>query len=181
MFHQRIEKKVRSHLIKLCVSPCASKGHKLAQRPCFPTDRKAGLVFFGWIFCTLIRAHHPCSPLMTTFAPPQCLSEYIHEYRLALAFALGAAVAAIGCSSLQLDGGQNLFSSAKTLFPDDIVLFEWKTKGYSSNEESKSKPASVWPWREKKHEKVCRCGSLSVCLDCGVHAQKKSVCQMKIN
>lgn len=75
---------------------------------------------------------------MTTFAPPQCLSEYIHEYRLALAFALGAAVAARGCSSLQLDGGQNLFSSAKTLFPDDIVLFEWKTKGYSSNEETKS-------------------------------------------
>lgn len=25
----------------------------------------------------------------------------------------------------------------------------------------------------KKHEKVCRCGSLSVSLDCGVHAQKK--------
>lgn len=75
---------------------------------------------------------------MTTFAPPQCLSEYIHEYRLALAFALGAAVAAIGCSSLQLDGGQILFSSAKILFPDDIVLFEWKTKGYSSNEETES-------------------------------------------
>lgn len=59
--------------------------------------------------------------MMTTFAPSQYLPEYIHEYRrLALAFDLSRVVAAIGCSSLQLDGGQNL----KMLFPGDIVLFE---------------------------------------------------------
>lgn len=34
-------------------------------------------------------------------------------------------VAAIG-SSAQLDGGQYLISSSKTLFLDNIMLFEWK-------------------------------------------------------
>lgn len=113
---------------------------------------------------------------MATFAPSQCLPEYIHEYkRLALAFDLSPAVAAIGCSSLQLDGGQNLFSSAKTLFPGDIVLFEQKKKGHSSNEETKS--LHLCGHGGKKHEKGCGCSSSSVTPACNwcTHS-KQSLC-----